>query len=76
MTIQQEAHQLSRYGRHNYNNHEGAVGGGNPLHKHQDYINNAPNVITGNKKDISSNIRKIQQRKKEGSVLVSDNPYQ
>lgn len=77
MTITQEYHQISRYGVYNNNNHEKAIGGGTPIYKQQDYINNEPNVIPSrmtNKEKLQEQ-RKIIQRKKEGHPLIVDNPF-
>tara|TARA_R110000803_G_scaffold70074_3_gene132783 strand:- start:2264 stop:2500 length:237 start_codon:yes stop_codon:yes gene_type:complete len=77
MTIAQEYHQSKRYGSYNHNNHENSIGGSNPLHKHQDYINNDVNIIPNRMDNTEKHIelRKINQRRKEGSVLISDNTF-
>lgn len=77
MTLQQEYHQFTRYGKRSSNNHEKSVGGGNPLHKHQDYISQKDNVIPKrmNNTEKTREMRKIQSRRKEGSVLITDNPF-
>lgn len=77
MTISQEHHQIQRYGVYNYNNHEASVGGGTPLHKHQDFINDKPNVVPRrmNNTEKLKEVRKIQSRQKENTSLVMDNPF-
>ena len=77
MTITQEYHQGNRYGAHNYNNHEASIGGGTPLHKHQDFINEVKSVIPKRMSNTEKMVefRKIHQRFKENTALVLDNPH-
>lgn len=79
----QEHHQHSRYGDRDSNNHIGQVVGRSngesvsSIYKHQDYINDKPNVIPKrmNNTEKLKEVRKINQRKKEGSRLVVDNSF-
>lgn len=79
----QEHHQHSRYGDRDSNNHLGQVVGRSngesvsSLLKHQDFINDAPNVIPKRmtNTEIIKKGREIMTRKKDGSRLIVDNPF-